>query len=128
MRVGVTVLAVVSGNVIDMSRRVRELGTAFVDNGATISRTLAAIVSSKALYLQISLKHSGTNEDALGVEQVGLIRGERLTPSPPKNRQAVVVGGDSGLRIFFALHDTDSPSLQRPVYTTLLQEQMKSAT
>ena len=30
----------------DTSRRVRELGTAFFDNGAAISRTLAAIVSS----------------------------------------------------------------------------------
>ena len=67
-------------------------------------------------------KKSGIDEDAHGGEHVGLTRGEPLTPSPPQRRQAVVAGGDNGMRIFFALHDTKSPSLQRPVYTTLLQE------
>lgn len=80
---------------IDLSRRVREVGTAFVDNGAAISPALAAIVSSKAFFLDIALKNRQTGEDSdPAVGQVGLIRGVRLTQSPPLKRQTVA--GEDG--------------------------------
>lgn len=80
---------------IEMSRRVREVGTAFVDDGAAISPALAAIVSSKAFFLDIALRNRQTGEDSdPGVGQVGLIRDERLTQSPPLQRQAVA--GEDG--------------------------------
>lgn len=85
---------------IEMSRRVREVGTAFVDDGAAISPTLAAIVSSKAFCLHISLKNRRTGEDSdTAVGQVGLIRGERLTQSPPQQKRAVAGEDDRPVSI-----------------------------
>lgn len=68
---------------IDVTRRVRIVGTAFVDNGAAISPALTAIVSSKAFYLDIKLRNRQTHEILGARSQVGLLRGKRLTPSPP---------------------------------------------
>lgn len=83
---------------IDMSRRVHELGTAFVDSGAAISAALAAIVSSKALYLEISLKIRRTDEaSSPAMGQIGLIRGKCLTgtpPQPPPQRRQATEGED----------------------------------
>lgn len=75
---------------IESSRRVSELGTAYVDDGASISRTHAAIVSSKAFLLEIEHKNRRIGEgSAPAVGQVGLIRGERGW-SPPQQRSALV--------------------------------------
>ena len=74
---------------IDVNRRVRGVGTAFVDNGAAISPSLTAIVSSKAFYLDIKLRNRQTHEILGASGQVGLLRGERLAPSPPSQRRAL---------------------------------------
>ena len=70
---------------IERSRRVREIGTACVDDGAAISPSLAQAVSAKALCLKIFVRSRNTGDNLPNPVwgQVGLIRGERLTTSPP---------------------------------------------
>jgi hypothetical protein len=65
------------------------LGRANVDDGSAISATLASVVSKKAFLLRITVKNEQTEENEPYVGQAGLIRGERLTASPPLRRQAV---------------------------------------
>jgi hypothetical protein len=75
---------------INVSQRVRPLGTAFVDNGALISAGLASVVANKAFRLRILTENRGTGENNQPyVGQAGLIRGARLTSSPPLQRRAI---------------------------------------
>ena len=79
---------------VDKSRRIASLGLANVDNGASISSSLANVVSLKACQLEITLKNTVTNELSPPCwGQAGLIQAERLTASPPpenpRKRQAV---------------------------------------
>jgi hypothetical protein len=73
----------------DGARTIRALGRANVDDGSAISATLASVVSKKAFLLRITVKNEQTEENEPYVGQAGLIRGERLTASPPLRRQAV---------------------------------------
>jgi hypothetical protein len=75
---------------IDVSRVVRPLGTTFVDDGALISAGLASVVANKAFRLRILTENRETGENNPPyVGQAGLIRGARLTPSPPPQRRAI---------------------------------------
>jgi hypothetical protein len=68
---------------VDGSRTIRELGTTHVDNGATISADLATQTARKAFRLRISVKNTDTEAMEEYTGQAGLIRGTRLTESPP---------------------------------------------
>mmetsp|Transcript_46239 Transcript_46239/g.112932 ORF Transcript_46239/g.112932 Transcript_46239/m.112932 type:complete len:348 (+) Transcript_46239:31-1074(+) len=76
----------------DLARSIRPLGRAFVDDGYAMSPALAAIVSTKAFRLRITVTNKQSEEDETYVGQAGLVRGERLTPSPPAKKQAVGEG------------------------------------
>ena len=65
------------------------MGTVFADNGAAISPGLAEAVANKAFRLRIATNNRRTGEENdPDVGQVGLIRGNRLTASPPTQKQA----------------------------------------
>lgn len=84
---------------VDKSRRIRALGTAEVDNGASITLGLANIVSLKACRLDTRLRNKRTGElSGPCYGQAGLIQAERLTESPPENPQKkqAVPNTDSG--------------------------------
>jgi hypothetical protein len=84
---------------VDKSRRIRALGTAEVDNGASITLGLANIVSLKACRLDTRLRNKRTGElSGPCYGQAGLIQAERLTESPPENPQKkqAVPDTDSG--------------------------------
>ena len=80
---------------IERSRRVREIGTACVDDGAAISPSLAQAASAKALCLKIFVRSRNTGDNLPNPfwGQVGLIRGERLTTSQPREGTSAVPGG-----------------------------------
>lgn len=69
---------------VELSRRVVQHGTAFVDNRDAISEILAAQASAKAFCLTATY---ACGEESLGEDveyygQAGLLCGDRLTPSP----------------------------------------------
>jgi hypothetical protein len=76
-----------AGRLVNYARNLSPLGRAFVDDQTAISQELADKVALKALNLQIFLLDEESQEAACEC-QIGLIRGERLPPSP--EMQAVV--------------------------------------
>ena len=80
---------------VDKSRRVNPLGQVNVDNGSSISSGLANVVAKKACLLEIILQNMETQEFSQPCwGQAGLIRGERITDSPPAKKQAVAGTGE----------------------------------
>ena len=80
---------------VDKSRRVIPLGQVNVDDGSSISSGLANVVAKKACLLEIILQNMETQEFSPPCwGQAGLIRGIRLTDSPPAKKQAVAGTGD----------------------------------
>lgn len=93
----------------DMARIIRPVGRAFVDDGEAMSPTLAAVVSQKAFKLRIKAKNRESGESETFVGQAGLIRGDRLTPSPPTKRPAIG-GGDRPAPSIRSSHFKASPT------------------
>lgn len=80
---------------MDGSRTIADLDTTHVDNVAAMSADLATRASMRAVRLRMIVKNdlTGVTDEYSG--QAGLIRGVRLTESPPETKQARIGASNS---------------------------------